>query len=214
MLKAVLFDLDGTLLNTLDDLAASVNHVLCAFGLPARTTEEVRRFVGNGVGPLGERAVGEKGALSERFMPLFQAHYAQHSLDRTAPYDGVLDMLDALRARGILCGVVSNKPDAATKALCAHFFSDCISLAVGDVPGIPKKPAPDSCLHMMKQMQVTADECIYVGDADTDVNVAKNARMRFIGAAWGFRGRDYLMQVGASRVADTVAKLTQMLLND
>jgi len=203
-IRAVIWDLDGTLLNTLDDLAASTNAALMQNGLPARTTDEVRRFVGNGVHRLIELAVPEMGAAHPKFQQVldaFVAHYGAHSKDRTRPYDGVIQTLDALAAQGVMLAIVSNKIDFAVKQLSRDYFGDRMHSAVGDDPSRRKKPAPDSVLEAMRQMGVTAQECVYVGDSDVDVITARHAGIPCIGVTWGFRSEECLRSAGAELIA-------------
>jgi phosphoglycolate phosphatase len=214
-IKAVVFDLDGTLLNTLDDLAAAVNHALDAHGMPTRTVDEVRRFVGNGVAKLIERAVpaGTDAATQQAVFDTFRAYYVEHSLDTTAPYDGILPALARLKTAGIAMAVVSNKLEEATAALCQHFFGDLIAIAIGDVPDRPRKPAPDGTLAALARLGVTPDEAIFVGDADTDVLTAKNTGLPCLGVTWGFRDADILRAAGATHLIDTPVQLADYILN-
>lgn len=202
--KAIIWDLDGTLLNTLDDLAASTNAALEMNGLPVRKTDEVRCFVGNGIHKLIERAMPENGAEHPKFQQVleaFVAHYGEHSKDRTRPYDGIVGVLDALAARGVKLAIVSNKIDFAVKALSRDYFGNRMLSAVGDDPSRRKKPAPDSVLEAMRQMGVTAEETVYVGDSDVDVITARNAGIPCIAVTWGFRSEESLVAAGAQYVA-------------
>lgn len=199
--KTYVFDLDGTLLNTLDDLAAATNHALKAHQMAEHTTNEVRNYVGNGVRKLIERAVPEGTAAeeTERVLATFQAYYLEHSLDTTRPYDGIGEMLAALRRRGCRLAVVSNKFDEATKALCKHFFPDTIEVAIGEheAQGIRKKPAPDTVMEALRQLGVGKEDAVYVGDSDVDIETARNAGLPCISVLWGFRDRDFLLAHGA-----------------
>lgn len=196
------FDLDGTLLNTLDDLAAAVNYALRHHRMPERSIDEVRRFVGNGVRKLVERAVPEGTAqqLTEEVLATFQAYYLAHSLDTTRPYPGIPEMLAALRRRGCRIAVVSNKFDAATKALCTHFFPDSVEVAIGEheAQGIRKKPAPDTVMEALRQLGMTKEGAVYVGDSEVDVQTARNSSLPCISVLWGFRDRDFLTAHGAT----------------
>ena len=174
-----IFDLDGTLLDTLGDLAASVNYALRSCGMPEHSIEDVRRFVGNGVRLLMERAVPD-GAANPRFdeaFASFRQHYMAHSLDTTKPYDGILEMLTALKAKGCRMAVVSNKFYAATQELCRHFFADTIDVAIGEheAEGIRKKPAPDTVFEALRQLGVGKEGAVYVGDSDVDIQTARNS---------------------------------------
>ena len=202
-LQAFIFDLDGTLLDTLGDLAASVNYALKACGMPQHSIDDVRRFVGNGVRLLMERAVPD-GAANPRFeeaFTTFRQHYLEHSLDTTRPYDGIMEMLQALRQRGYRTAVVSNKFYAATQELCQHFFADSIEVAIGEheAEGIRKKPAPDTVNEALRQLGVSREHAVYVGDSDVDIATAKASGMPCISVLWGFRDRDFLLAHGATQ---------------
>ena len=206
-----IFDLDGTLLNTLDDLVAATNYALQTHGMKQRTLDEVRRFVGNGVRRLIERAVptGTSKDDCEAVVATFQSYYLQHSLDRTRPYDGIPEMLAILRERGCRLAVVSNKFDAATKALCRHFFPDIIEVAIGEheAEGIRKKPSPDTVIEALRQLNVTRENAVYVGDSEVDVLTAQNSGLPCISALWGFRDRAFLMAHGATTFASSPLEL-------
>lgn len=197
-----IFDLDGTLLNTLDDLASSVNFALQSYGMPIHTRDDIRRFVGNGVRLLMIRAVpdGEKNPQFEEVFNTFRQYYMQHSLDTTRPYDGIQEVLLTLRQRGCRLAVVSNKFDAATKELCKYFFPHSIEVAVGEheAEGIRKKPAPDTVIEALSQLGVSADNAVYVGDSDVDLQTAHNAGLPCISVLWGFRDKDFLLAHGAT----------------
>lgn len=200
MYDTYVFDLDGTLLDTLGDLAASCNYALRTNGLPGRTVDEVRRFVGNGVRKLMERAV-PGGADNEKFdaaYAMFREHYLQHGLDTTQPYPGIMPMLERLRAQGRGIAVVSNKFDAATKRLCRHFFGDLVDVAIGESEGVRKKPAPDTVVEALRVLGASADGAVYVGDSDVDVMTARNCGMPCISVLWGFRDREFLIEHGAT----------------
>ena len=197
-----IFDLDGTLLDTLDDLAAAVNYALRSYGMPEHSREEVRRFVGNGVRMLMIRAIpdGERNPQFEEVFSTFPQYYLEHSLDRTRPYDGIPEMLARLKQRGCRLAVVSNKFDAATKELCRHFFADTIEVAVGEheAEGIRKKPAPDTVNEALSQLGVDRLDAVYVGDSDVDLQTARNAGLPCISVLWGFRDKDFLLANGAT----------------
>lgn len=197
-----IFDLDGTLLDTLDDLAAAVNHALRAYGMPEHSRDAVRQFVGNGVRLLMIRAIpgGEQNPQFEAVFSTFRQYYLVHSLDTTRPYDGITEMLTTLRQRGCRTAVVSNKFDAATKELCRHFFPDTIEVAVGEheAEGIRKKPAPDTVNEALSQLGVDGRHAVYVGDSDVDLQTAHNAGLPCISVLWGFRDKDFLTANGAT----------------
>ena len=202
-LQAFIFDLDGTLLDTLGDLAASVNYALQTCGMPQHSIDDVRRFVGNGVRLLMERAVPD-GAANPRFeeaFTTFRQHYLEHSLDTTRPYDGIMEMLQTLRQRGYRTAVVSNKFYAATQELCQHFFADSIEVAIGEheAEGIRKKPAPDTVNEALRQLGVSREHAVYVGDSDVDVATAAASGMPCISVLWGFRNREFLLAHGATQ---------------
>lgn len=201
MYSTYIFDLDGTLLDTLGDLAASVNYALRSCDMPEHSIEDVRRFVGNGVRLLMERAVPD-GASNPRFdeaFSVFRQHYMAHSLDTTRPYDGIPEMLAALKAKGCCLAVVSNKFYAATQELCRYFFFDTIDVAIGEheAEGIRKKPAPDTVFEALRQLGAEKDNAVYVGDSDVDVQTARNSGLPCISVLWGFRDRDFLIKNGA-----------------
>lgn len=197
--QTYIFDLDGTLLSTLVDLAASTNHALRLNGMPEHSLDDVRRFVGNGVRVLMERAVpgGAANPKFEKALADFRAHYMVHSLDTTMPYPGVPDMLAELKRRGKRMAVVSNKFYAATQELCRHFFGDSIEVAIGEREGIRKKPAPDTVEEALRQLGVGKQGAVYVGDSDVDVATAANSGLPCISVLWGFRDRDFLVAHGA-----------------
>jgi len=201
MYSTYIFDLDGTLLDTLGDLAASVNYALRTCDMPEHSIEDVRRFVGNGVRLLMERAVpdGASNPCFDEAFSTFRQHYMAHSLDTTRPYDGIPEMLAALKAKGCHTAVVSNKFYAATQELCRHFFADTIDVAIGEheAEGIRKKPAPDTVNEAFRQLGVGKDHAVYVGDSDVDILTAKNSGLPCISVLWGFRDRDFLQKNGA-----------------
>lgn len=212
-IKAVLWDLDGTLLDTLDDLADSVNFALRANGLPPRTRDEVRAFVGNGVAKLVERAVpqGIDDALRRATYDAFVRHYGAHSQDKTRPYDGVIALLDALSKKGVKHAIVSNKIEFAVKNLADAYFGKRIATAVGDDPARQKKPAPDSVLEALRRLDVQPEDAAYVGDSEVDVQTAKNAGLALCAVCWGFRSEETLRNAGATRVCHTPEALLEAL---
>ena len=209
--QTYVFDLDGTLLDTLGDLAASTNYALRTHGMPEHSLDDVRRFVGNGVRVLMERAVPQ-GAENPQFEAAFQTfrtHYMQHSLDTTKPYDGILETLEALKAEGCRLAVVSNKMMAATQELCRHFFRDTIEVAIGEheAQGIRKKPAPDTVNEAFRQLGVGKERAVYVGDSDVDILTARNSGLPCISVLWGFRDRDFLIKHGAETFISAPSEL-------
>ena len=214
--KIAIFDLDGTLLDTLQDLANSTNFALSSFGYPERSLEEVRRFVGNGIEKLIERAVPD-GTPSEersRVLAVFKAHYAEHCEDHTAPYEGIIKVLDCLKEKGVTVAVVSNKIDCAVKSLCEKYFADRIFVAVGEREGIRRKPYPDSVFEVLDKTGFVPAEAVYIGDSEVDVQTAENAGMDMITVTWGFRDKDFLMKSGARVFANSADELEHLILSE
>lgn len=204
MYKAIIFDLDGTLLNTLDDLASSVNFALEKCGYPKRSTEEVRRFIGNGVIKLMTRAVPYR-VTEEEFEKCFEAfrsHYLRHMTDSTRPYDGIPELLEKLKEEGIKTAVVSNKLHSAVVGLCDDFFGGKITIAFGVENESERKPSPANVFKALRELGVTKDEAIYVGDSEVDVQTAINSGLPCIGVTWGFRDADELSKSGAKYIVD------------
>ena len=202
MKKAVIFDLDGTLLNTLDDLVDSTNYALSKFGYPTRTIDEVRQFVGNGVAKLIERAIpeGKNNPNFEKCLAIFKENYAQNMYNKTAPYNGIIEMLSNLKSKGIKIAVVSNKFDLAVKELCKKYFEGFIDFAAGEneAQGIKKKPAPDTVISVLNEFNFAPEDAVYVGDSDVDIMTAKNSKMPCISVTWGFRDEKFLLENGAT----------------
>lgn len=204
-----IFDLDGTLLDTLTDLAASCNYALLQHGMAQRTIDEVRMFVGNGVKKLMERAIPD-GLANPQFDEVYQCfrqHYLKHGLDHTAPYPAVLPMLAELKRRNKKIAVVSNKFYRATEELCKHFFDQYVEVAIGEREGIKKKPAPDTVLEALAQLGVTGDNAVYIGDSDVDIATAYNCQLPCISVLWGFRDKDFLLRSGATTLIKTPEEL-------
>lgn len=211
--KLIIFDLDGTLLNTLADLHRSVNFALESEGLPGRSMEEVRSFVGNGILNLVRRSVpsGTDERKTLRVFEAFRGHYALHSMDSTTAYDGIAELLEKLKASGCRLGVVSNKADAAAKPIIAHYFPGIFDCVVGERRGVRKKPAPDSVLEIMQTSGCNPEESVYIGDSEVDILTAKNAGCDCIAVSWGFRSREFLQQNGAATVCDTATDIANFL---
>lgn len=200
MTTTVIFDLDGTLLDTLDDLCASVNHALSAHRLPQRSRAEVRAFLGNGIRRLMRQAV-PPGMPDDRFEPVFatfRSHYMEHCLTHTAPYDGILPLLSRLKERGTHTAIVSNKLDPAVQTLRTRFFAGLIPLAVGESATVRRKPAPDALLAVMDRLGATPGTTVYVGDSEVDLEAARRAGVKCLSVLWGFRDEDTLRQAGAT----------------
>ena len=207
--KAILWDLDGTLLDTLCDLTTAVNTALVGRGYPARGADEVRAFVGDGARSLIARALPpEAGDAVDAVLQDFNAYYAAHCREATAPYDGILPLLARLQAAGVRSGVVSNKPHYAVVPLAKEYFGDLLELAVGSQDGVPRKPAPDTVLNAMKQLGVTAEETLYIGDSEVDVQTARNAGVDGLFVTWGFRTPAQLKAAGAEYLVNTVEELS------
>ena len=209
--QTYIFDLDGTLLDTLGDLAASTNYALRMHGMPEHSVDDVRRFVGNGVRKLMERAVpqGASNPLFNETFATFRQHYMEHALDTTHPYDGILETLKELRRQECRIAVVSNKMMAATQELCRHFFPDIVEVAIGEheAEGIRKKPAPDTVIAALRELGVGKEGAVYVGDSDVDIQTAAYAGLPCISVLWGFRDRDFLLQHGAKTFISTPSEL-------
>lgn len=197
-----IFDLDGTLLNTLNDLAASTNYALRWAGMAEHSVDDVRRFVGNGVKKLMERAIpdGLDNPKFDETYATFRKHYLEHSLDTTKPYSGIPEVLAELKRRGKKLAIVSNKFYAATQELARHFFPETIEVAIGERENIRKKPAPDTVLEAMRQLSVGKEGTVYIGDSDVDIDTARNVGVPCISVLWGFRDREFLIEHGATHL--------------
>ena len=211
--KTALFDMDGTLLDTLEDLRDSTNHVLREMGYPERSLEEMRRFVGNGAEMQIRRAVPE-GTSKENIakaLRAYRAYYQEHCRIKTKVYDGLLDMLDALKARGVKTAVVSNKPDAAVKKLSEEYFGGRMDYAVGAKEGVHCKPYPDMVDDALKALGETRDGAVFIGDSEVDVQTGLNAGLPVIAVSWGFRSREVVIEAGATVIADDARQLEVLL---
>ncbi len=204
-----IFDLDGTLLDTLGDLAASCNFALRSHSLPEHSVDDVRRFVGNGVRKLMERAIpqGEANPAFDDAYATFRRHYMEHNLDTTRPYPGIMSLLKSLKDEGKNIAVVSNKFYAATRELCRHFFGDYVEVAIGEREGIRKKPAPDTVVEALRELGVGREGAVYIGDSDVDVQTAANSGMPCVSVLWGFRDRDFLIAHGATTLISSPEEL-------
>lgn len=207
--ETYIFDLDGTLLDTLRDLAASTNYALRQSSMHERTVDEVRMFVGNGVKKLMERAVpdGMDNPAFDCTYAMFRQHYMVHNLDTTQPYPGIENMLKQLKAKGKRIAIVSNKFYAATQELARHFFSDTIDVAIGEREDIRKKPAPDTVLEAMRQLGASKDSTVYVGDSDVDIMTARNCGLPCVSVLWGFRDKEFLLNNGADMLISSPEEL-------
>ena len=207
MYQTYIFDLDGTLLDTLEDLADAVNVTLEYFNRPKRSIEEVKAFVGKGIVKLLDRSFGEK--VESSVVEYFKKYYGAHCEDKTKPYDGVLDLLQELKAKGCQLAIVSNKADFAVKQLSKKYFGEYIDVAIGENEegGVKKKPAPDSVFLAMKELNAFPESTVYIGDSDVDIQTAKNAGLDCICVAWGFRDEEFLKANGAERIIYTCKEL-------
>lgn len=212
MKKAVIFDLDGTLLDTLGDLASSVNFALRECGYPERTVDEVRSFIGNGVIMLMRRSVpkGTNEADEKACFEKFRAYYLEHMEDTTAPYDGVNELIEKLSARGIKTAVVSNKLDAGVKGLCEKYFPG-LTCAFGVNNESERKPAPANVFKALSKLKVEKSEALYVGDSEVDVQTAQNAGLEMAGVTWGYRSRETLVSSGANHIVEKPEKLLDLV---
>jgi phosphoglycolate phosphatase len=209
----LIFDLDGTLMNTLDDLHDSVSYALQEAGLQPIPKQDTRRYLGNGVRRLVEQSVTQScpeadPTLRERVFETFRTYYVAHSMDKTAPYEGIPQVLGQCKKRGYFTAIVSNKLDPAVKDLHQAFFADVIDVAIGETPTVKRKPAPDMVdeairqLSQLKGKTIKKQECIYIGDSEVDLLTAKNSGLPCIAVSWGFRDRDFLVEQGAKTIID------------
>ena len=213
--ETVIFDLDGTLLNTLEDLCDSTNFALTQFGYKKRTLAEVRSFVGNGIGKLIERALpqGLDNSDYSAVLACFKAHYALNCNNKTKAYDGINGLLNELKRRGMKVAVVSNKIDSAVNELCERYFEGYFSVAIGEKENIRRKPAPDSVFAAMNRLNAEKRSTVYVGDSEVDVQTAKNAGIDLIAVSWGFRSKNELIKLGNFNIAATAEELSLLIFN-
>ena len=211
--RYIIFDMDGTLLDSLTDLQNTLNYCFRKEGFPERTYQEVRTFVGNGLRTLIERAVpqGTPDEKTDEILEIFKPHYMEHCMDYTAPYAGIMDMLAKLKDAGYKMAIVSNKADAALKHLSEHFFGEFIDVAVGERAGMNKKPAPDLVYLAMEEIGATKDNTVYIGDSEVDYQTAMNSGLKCISVLWGFRDKDLLESYGAKCFANTPNDVVKML---
>ena len=209
----IVFDMDGTILDTLEDLTDSMNHVLAEYGYATRTIEEIRSFVGNGLYNLVRLAVPE-GTSEEQIQKVLASmkiYYGSHNDIKTRPYDGILDLIRRLREAGYQTAVVSNKIDSGVQALCEVYYKDLFDVAIGEKEGIARKPAPDMVYAALNALGVSKERAVYVGDSEVDVSTAKNAGLDMIAVAWGFRGAEFLLKHGADKVYETPLQVGEYL---
>ena len=213
MYDTIIFDLDGTLLNTLEDLCDSTNYALTKHDYPARALEEVRRFVGNGVRRLIERALPD-GVTKEEFEVVFEdfkSHYQIHCNDKTGPYDGILPLLREIKRRGCKIGIASNKIKSAVQKLDRIYFEGLVDKAAGVADGILPKPDPGMINALLEELESDAARTLYVGDSEVDVRTAANAGLDMVSVLWGFRGKEELEAAGAARFVEKPAQLLEYL---
>lgn len=213
--KAVIFDLDGTLLDTLEDLTDSCNQALAQFGCPPHTVDEVRQFVGNGLGVMMEKALpgGKANPVYEKALDSMKKIYAGNYRNKTKAYPGVLDLIERLKARGIKMAIVSNKPDEQVKELAALYFSSIpqeAAIGENEAAGVRRKPAPDSVYTALKALGEDMSAAVYIGDSDVDMATARNAGLPCISVSWGFRTREFLTAQGADPIVDTAEEVLSL----
>lgn len=213
MLNTVIFDLDGTLLNTLDDLADSVNFALGKFGFPERSHEEIKSFVGNGVRNLMQLSTpgGLDNPQFESCLEAFREHYSKNMNNKTRPYEGIMELLAGLAGKNYKLAIVSNKFDRAVKELAKEFFGEYIGVAIGESGGVRKKPEPDCVFEALKELAAESGEAICVGDSEVDVRTARNAGIPCVGVTWGFRSKELLAAEGADHIIDSPLELMGLL---
>lgn len=209
--KLAIFDMDGTILNTLTDICNSINHCLETNNLPLRTMDEVRSFVGNGLHKLVERAVPENSPseIVEKVFSELLVYYGEHSKDSTGPYDGISDAIVAIRNKGILTAVVSNKADFAVQKLAAGFFPGLFDMAIGEKQGFAVKPAPDMVNEILNKLNISANESVYIGDSEVDLQTAANSCMDCIAVSWGFRSVEFLKAQKAECIINSPSELPE-----
>ena len=214
--QLAIFDLDGTILNTLDDLADSLNHVLSQHGFPQHTADEVRMMVGNGILNLIKRALpnNTEQATVEAVYADFNAYYKLHSADKTKPYNGITDMLEQLKANGVKLAVVSNKADYAVQDLCKKYFGGIFDAVAGEKTGVPKKPAPDSVNSILSKLGTERKKSVYIGDSDVDLQTAANAEMDCIAVNWGFRDEKLLRENGAEVIVSSPNEIVKNIVKE
>ncbi len=213
MIDTIIFDLDGTLLDTLEDLTDSVNYAMERFGLPTHTLEAVRGFVGNGVAKLIERAIpqGPENPSYEAILETFKGHYAKHCEDKTRPYEGIMEALALLQKQEYHLAIVSNKFDGAVKQLCKKYFGEYISVAIGESDRVKRKPAPDTVYQALRELGSDGSRAIYVGDSEVDLQTAQNAKLPCVSVTWGFRTKEQLLNAGAELIIRTPQELPDLL---
>lgn len=213
MYKAVIWDLDGTLLNTLGDLAAATNYALEKYGYPPISNADVRQRIGNGLGRLIALSVPE-GADNPHYddlIALFKEYYPAHCTELTEPYEGIVEIVEKLHDQGVMNAIVSNKIDSAVQLISRHYFHDLMDVNIGERAGVRRKPDPESLLNALKELNVDAKDAIYIGDSDVDIITAKNASMDHIAVSYGYRDREVLQALDPMYLVDNTAQLKEIL---
>ena len=214
-IDTVIFDMDGTVLDTLQDLANAVNYVLSTFNMPTHEVEEYRKWFGNGI-RYALRCAVPKDTTEEtidNMLPVFKKYYDVHCLDKTRPYDGIVELMKLLKEHGYKMAIVSNKIDSAVKELNNRFFKDYVDVAIGERDGIRRKPAPDTVIEALKELHSSGDTSIYIGDSEVDFETANNSNLPSILVLWGFRDKDYLLGIGAKEFASNPLDIFDILQN-
>lgn len=209
--KGIIFDMDGTVLNTSDDIKNSVNYALGVLGLPKRNEEEIKSFLGNGVENLINLSVGERKDCFKECLDIYLKHYQIHCRDNTKPYDGIVKLLFELKEKGIKLGLVSNKQESAVKELAESVFKGVFEAVIGDREGQNKKPDPTGVLNAMKVIKTDVSGTFYVGDSEVDIKTAENANIPCISVVWGFRTKEFLIQNGAKIFAETPSDILKII---
>lgn len=212
--KFAIFDMDGTILDTLEDLADSTNYALKCHGFPERSIDEVRKFVGNGIGKLIERAVPENTSREKtaQVLDTFMPYYGEHSAIKTKPYDGIIETIQKLKENGVRTAVVSNKADFAVQTLCEDYFPGVFDYALGEKQGLKRKPAPDMVEEALRQLGAEKKDSVYIGDSEVDFATAKNSGLDVIMVGWGFREKEFILSQGAEFVVDEKSELLDRIL--
>lgn len=208
-MSVIIFDMDGTILNTIDDIAGAVNYILEKYQFPLRSVEEVKFFVGNGLKRTLELSLPEGTAPSfiDEIYEEFVSYYKTHCHIATKPYDGIVETIDTLKQAGYQLAVVSNKRQEAVEDLCKEFYPGLFDIQMGDQDGMQRKPAPDMVSYVLEKLSANTSQALYIGDSDVDVKTARNAKLTGIFVTWGFRSRDFLVQQGAHHIVDTPQEL-------
>ena len=211
--SAIFFDLDGTVVDSLQDIVDAVNHTMDHFGLPRHTPDALKPHLGWGVGHLMRAILPDFSQTRvDEVLDHYRPYYARHAGDKSRPFDGILPMMQALKEQGLRLAIISNKPDRAVQELSAAFFPGLLELSVGESPSVRRKPAPDTVLTAAAQIGLSVDQCVYVGDSEVDLQTAGNAGLDFISVTWGFRDEPQLLDAGAVTLVHTPKELRDLLL--